>query len=452
MTEGLSTFCATVDCIDEDSAHEVRRHLLDWIGLVAGGRVYADSSSRVIAGVAEITLRDIPDGVPTGRALSIDRAALLAGTFAHSLDYDDTHLASSLHPGAPVIAAVLPVARRENADAEDMLTAISIGYDVTCALGRAIDPDAHYARGFHLTATCGSFGAAAAVGSILNFDAETFDHAFGIVGSQAAGSLQFLENGAWNKRLHPGLAASRGVLASTLANTDFRGAAEPITGEFGFLNSYSSRPHPELLAEIAAGSAVRETGIKPYPCCRYKHAAIDALLKLAPEIDPTGVESVTIDLPSPGVRLTGTPIDRKRRPSNFVDCQFSAPFATALVLLSGEAGLRAYLDAQDALDDPAWLELMDRVDVISTERTNEVFPNKWPAHVVVDDGHRHECFVEQPRGEPERPLDAQALEGKFLELLEGTALAPYGQDLVRTTMGLGKDTSTRDLLALLDQT
>lgn len=451
MPDALSEFCANPATPDEETTDRLEHHLLDWIGVVVGGRAHARSSSSVREAVEALAGGDAPR-VPTGAPLAPDRAALLGGTFAHSLDFDDTHRESSLHPGAPVIAAALPVARELEATGAELFAAISLGYDVTCALGRAVDPDAHYARGFHLTATCGTFGATAAVGHLRGFDADAFESAFGVNGSQAAGSLQFLENGAWNKRLHPGLAASRAVVAAELVDAGFRGAADPIEGEYGFLHGYTDAPHPDVLAEIEPGSAVLETALKPYPCCRYIHAAIDGVLDLRSEVDLDAVESVTVDVPGPGVRLTGDPIAAKRRPSNFVDCQFSAPFAAALALSTGEAGLPAFLEAQDDLEDPSLRRLMDRIEVVSTERTNDPFPERWTAHVVVDDGDRRERFVEHALGEPEKPMSWTDVEEKFRELARTASVGSGTADaIVEAVNGIGSSDSTTALFDALER-
>ena len=451
MADALATYCADVEPLDDETVSRLERHLLDWIGLVLGGRTLAASSPSVLAGVDALSNRSSGSGsatagsLLTGTSLAPDRTALLAGTFAHSLDFDDTHRESSLHPGAPVIAAALPVARDERSTGADLLAAISLGYDVTCALGRAVGPDAHSDRGFHLTATCGTFGATAAAGYLRGFDVGTFESAFGINGSQVAGSLQFLENGAWNKRLHPGLAASRAIQAVELADAGFRGAADPIEGTHGFLAGYTDEPNPDALASIEPGAAVRETALKPYPCCRYMHAAIDGTLEIADRIEPDAVESVRVDIPRPGVRLTGEPIAAKRRPSNLVDCQFSIPFAIALTLSTGDAGIRAFLDAQDRLDDPDLRELMDRIDVVSTPRTNRPFPDQWTAHVVVEAERSDEQFVEYPRGEPENPLSHTAVEEKFRDLSTAATLpVAVADDVIEAVTGI--DSGSTDAL------
>jgi len=231
-----------------------------------------------------------------------------------------------------VIAAALAAAEGADASADRFLAGVAAGYDVACTVGEAIGPDSHYDRGFHVTATCGTFGAVAAAGVARGLNVPELRNALGIAGSQAAGSLQFLANGAWNKRLHPGLAARRGVESTTLAAAGVVGAADSIDGEYGFLTGYTDDPNLAAFDRLESRDALAETGRKPYPCCRYLHAAIDALQAIAPEVDADAVEAIDIAIPSPGIRLTGDPIEAKRRPTSFVDCQFSAPFAAALTL------------------------------------------------------------------------------------------------------------------------
>ncbi len=400
----------------DDVKAQLRHHLLDHLGLVVGGYAAADSTPAFEGGLRGLGgAGDAATALPTGERHPADHAALFNGAMAHSLDFDDTHRESSLHPGAPVVPAALAVAEHEGAPTERLLAGIRAGYDVTATLGRAVNPEAHYGRGFHITATCGTFGATAAAGVVAGLDADELAAAFGVNGSQAAGSLQFLANGAWNKRLHPGLAAARGVTAVSLARAGFRGSADPVEGQFGFFAGYTEDPDPAAFDDLGEREAVLETALKPYPCCRYMHAAIDGLLDL--DVDPAAVESVHVALPKSGVTLTGDPIDAKRRPANFVDCQFSMPFAAALALAEGEAGLRAFLDAQDRLDDGELRRLMDATEVEATDEVRALFPERWAARVTVRAGGKaRERFVDAARGEPENPLSWDAVVAKFDEL------------------------------------
>lgn len=451
VTETLASYCASTasDPLSPDVRDRLKQHLLDFLGLTLGAREYAVSSSHLLDAVE--TLAGGYEGgeatvLPTGEQRAAEHAAVINGAFAHSLDFDDTHRASSLHPGAVVVPAALAAAEREGADVDRLLAAIDAGYDVVCAVGRAVNPDAHYNQGFHITATCGTFGATAAAGIVSGLDETEFESAFGVNGSQAAGSLQFLENGAWNKRLHPGLAARRGILAVALAENGFKGSTESLEGEHGFFYGYTDEPNYGGINRVG-DHAVLETSLKPYPCCRYMHAALDGLLDLAGEIDPDEVESVTVDLPSVGVSLTGEPIEAKRRPSNVVDCQFSMPFGVALALTESDAGLAAFLDAQSQLDDSRFRRLMDVTEVVTTDAVQSVFPDRWAARVVVRADDEHERFVNGATGDPEKPLGWDGVIEKFMELATGTDATQETVEVVVDAVRDLDDRSVDDLVA-----
>lgn len=450
-TARLAAHCAETSFADlpADVREKLKRHVLDWLGVTLAAREHAESTPSILEGLLGGGREDgEATAISTGELWSPDRAAAVNGALAHSLDFDDTHRESSLHPGAPVIAAALAVAEREGATTERVLAGVSAGFDVACVLGRAVNPDAHYDRGFHGTGTCGTFGAIAAAGVVAGASVDEFESAFGVGGSQAAGSLQFLSNGAWNKRLHPGLAARRGVTAASLAAAGFRGADAAIEGEYGFLAGYTDDPNPAAFDRLGDDYAVMETALKPYPCCRYMHAALDALTEMGTEVDPNTVDSVVVDLPEPGVRLTGDPIERKRRPSNFVDCQFSMPFGAAIALSTGEAGLAAFLDAQSHLDDPDLRGLMDATEVVSTDAVQSRFPDQWAARVVVEtDGESHERFIETARGEPEKPLGWDGVTEKFQSLTRSSGV---GDDTQRKLVDVVREFEDHTVTDLTD--
>ena len=279
-------------------------------------------------------------------------AALLNGALGHSLDFDDTHADSSLHPSAPVVPAAFAVGELVGASGQDVLTAIVAGYEVCCRLGNALDPTSHYARGFHPTATAGTYGAAAAAAKLFGLSQQQIIAAFGVSGSQAAGSLQFLVNGAWNKRYQVGAAAMNGVIAATLARNDFVGSTELIEGKHGLLVGYSDNAHPEKA--VAGLGKIYETmkiGVKPYPSCRYTHAALDALIAMRREhnLTPDQIKRVEIGLHRNGITLTGDAAT-KRHPTSIVGGQFSMFFTGAVALDQGRFGWDDYEQARRRRD------------------------------------------------------------------------------------------------------
>ena len=249
-----------------------------------------------------------------GPGLHPQGAALINGTLIHSLDFDDTHARSSLHTSAPIVPAALAAAEMAGAAGQDVVPAIIAGYEIQTRLSMALGPTDHYNRGFHPTATCGVFGAAAAAGKVFGLDADGMALAFGVALSQSAGTMQFLVDGAWTKRFHVGHAAMCGLMAATLADEGFRGAADPFEGKAGFFHAYAPDPDPEKAIEgLGEVWETMETAVKPYPSCRYSHAAIDALigLRAANDIKPEDVMSVEIGLPEPDGRSSAT----RKKPS-----------------------------------------------------------------------------------------------------------------------------------------
>ncbi|MEF8789523.1 MAG: MmgE/PrpD family protein [Haloarculaceae archaeon] len=397
-----------------------KRLLLDTAGIAIGAERRAASSRAFFEGVRALDAGSGGTVLATGESMAPEYAALLNGAMAHSLDFDDTHRASSLHPGAPVLPAALAAAERVDASGADLLTGLVVGYEVTVRLGMAVDPESHYGRGFHMTATCGTFGATAAAGSVVGLDAGTIERALGINGSQAAGSLQFLENGGWNKRAHPGFAAHRALVALSLAEAEFAAADEPIGGARGFLRGYSDDPHPELAtAGLGEEWETLRTGLKPYPCCRYMHNALDQLLDIAEteDVAPDEVESVRVLLPEAGVNLTGDPTNTY--PQSFVDGQFSMPFGAGLALVRRSATVDDFIDEIEGGASDDVKRIIDRTTVESGDWVAEAFPETWATEVTVEtaDG-THTRRSEFATGEPENPMSWEAVVEKYESLAE----------------------------------
>jgi 2-methylcitrate dehydratase PrpD len=389
---------------------------LDFLGSAVRARSEAESTPSLLGMLQALGL----DGAGTatvcgdGRTYTPAVAALLNGALGHSLDFDDTHADSSLHPSAPVVPAALAVGEITGASGRDVLTAIVAGYEVCCRLGNALDPTSHYAKGFHPTATAGTYGAAAAAAKLYGLTPDQIVAAFGVSGSQAAGSLQFLVNGAWNKRYQVGAAAMNGVIAASLAREGFVGAIESVEGKHGLLVGYTDDAHPDKA--VAGLGRVYETmkiGVKPYPSCRYTHAAIDALIALRREhnLTPENIKGVEIGLHRNGITLTGDAAT-KRHARSVVGGQFSMFFTGALALDQGSFGWDDY----KRLGDPAIEALADRIEVVQDARL-EGKSHPFGARVSIASGEGLlERIVADPPGEPSSFPDAAAMQHKFLQL------------------------------------
>ncbi|WP_316166341.1 MULTISPECIES: MmgE/PrpD family protein [unclassified Bradyrhizobium] len=390
---------------------------LDFLGSAIRARREAESTPSVVKMLAALKLDAAGEATVFGddRTWTPAVAALLNGTMGHSLDFDDTHADSSLHPSAPVVPAAFAVGEMVGASGREVLTAIVAGYEVCCRLGNALDPTSHYARGFHPTATAGTYGAAAAAGKLFGLSEQQLIYAFGVSGSQAAGSLQFLVNGAWNKRYQVGASAMNGVIAATLAKNDFVGAIESVEGKHGLLVGYTDTPHHDkAVAGLGSTYETMKIGVKPYPSCRYTHAAIDAIIALRREhnLTPDQVKRVEVGLHRNGITLTGDAAT-KRHPTSIVGGQFSMFFTGALALDQGRFGWDDYT----RLGDAAINALADKFDVVQDDKLEIGRSHPFGARVTITtaDGV-HERLHDDPSGEPTSFPTAQAMSDKFLTL------------------------------------
>ena len=419
ITQDLASFSASIrlDRLPPEVVARARLLVLDLVGNIIRARHDAESTAPLLAAARALGLAsgnaavfgDTASYTPAG-------AALLNGALGHSLDFDDTHAAGSLHPGCPVIPAALAAGEIAGVPGAEVLAAIVAGYEVTCRLALALPAGDHYQRGYHPTATCGVFGAAAAAARVFGLGTAGIEDAFGIALSTAAGSLQFLTNGAWTKRFQVGWAAMAGLSAATLAREGFKGAADALDGKHGFLRAYAPNPVPERAVDgLGTAFELMQTAVKPYPSCRYGHAAIDAALALRSELSlqPEEIESGTVGLSESGMLLVGEPLAKKANPENVIDGQFSGPFVVSAAFVSGAMGWDSYA----LLDDPRVRALMPKVTCVRDSEVQAEFPANMSAKMTLHArGKVFTRMVVVPKGEPSNFLTDAELRAKFTGL------------------------------------
>ncbi|MFT4165073.1 MAG: MmgE/PrpD family protein [Microlunatus sp.] len=406
----------------------MRLLLLDYYTVAAGG---ADLGSTLAArGAVRILAEPSPGALSTvvgGGFAAADEAAFVNGVAAHGLDLDDTYEPASLHPGAVVFPAAIAVAEAEGRSTQDLLMAAAAGYDVTCALGLLLGARESYARGFHPTGVVGTVGAAAAAARLLELDENRLAHALGLAATMAAGSLEFLADGSWTKRLNAGQAAANGVRAARLAAAGFTAPATAFEGRDGFLRLYGAGPVEDRDLELPDrfGQGAVATSVKFYPCCRYMHGNIDLLRQVHdefPGLRPEDVESVEVGVIKAGATLVADPPEHKLIISSTVDAQFSMPFAAAVAIATGTATVPQFAEAPTVARELAgWLS---KVRCVSSDALEAAFPQSWQAElrVILTDGRVIEKSEAAFRGAPGDPATLDMVRDKAADLI-GTEVA-----------------------------
>jgi 2-methylcitrate dehydratase PrpD len=449
----LAEFCAALRWGElPDAVHNRAKELtLDLLGVATRGSAEV-SSAPVHAFVRETAPAGRATVIGAGFSSTAAWAALANGTAAHAIELDDVTTESSLHPGVAVIPAALAVAEERRAGPTAFLEAIVAGYEVTMRVGNALNPASAYRRGFHPTGVAGVFGAAVAAGRLLELDVDGLVRAMGIAGTLAAGSLEYLADGSFTKRLNAGWAAHAGVVAAGLARAGFTGPSTVFEGRLGVLHAYTDEPRPErLLAELGQPFQILRVSIKPYACCRYNHGLIDCVLQLRREhgIVPENVLGIRLGVLGGGALLVADPIEQKRVPTNVVDAQFSAPFAAAVALARGAAGYAEY--AQANVDDPTIRALMARTECYRDPALDAAYPIQWPAAaaIALRDGRTVTTRVEYATGEPENPVPRAALVDTFVSLV-GNLLPPdWARELADRILRLDEQASLAEVLGSL---
>ncbi|PKN61085.1 MAG: MmgE/PrpD family protein [Deltaproteobacteria bacterium HGW-Deltaproteobacteria-15] len=438
--------------LDEPVLDRIKYLLLDHLGVAIRGS-QTDSSHAIQRFLS--SNHDTSRGVPvigTRMRAEASFAAMANGTGAHSLELDDVVNAASLHPAVTIIPAALSAGCLAGCSGRELLESIIAGYELTIKLGVALNPAAHYGRGFHPTATCGTFGAALAAARILKLDADKIARALGIAGSQTSGSMEFLADGSFTKRFHAGWAAHAGLIAALLAREGFTGPTSIFEGRFGFLHAYSPVSDPDkVLAGWGNPYEVMKTSIKPHACCRYKQGPIDCILQIVREnrLTENDIEKVVVSVLKAGFAIVSEPREHKLNPQTIVDAQFSMPFGAAVAILYGRAFLDQY--CMENISSPRVRELMRRVICIENQEIEKEFPARWPAQVEITtrDGRSFRSAVEHPKGDPENPLSWDEIIEKFFDLASSVLSKKQCGAIVDRVRAMEEETDVNRLMEIL---
>ena len=401
-----------------------------------------------------------PDASAIGAAtrLPAPAAAFVNGVLAHSLDYDDTHLPSILHPSASVVPATLAAAQAADADGVTSIAAAAAGIEIAVRLGMAgYDQEAaasvYFDRGQHATSICGAIGSAAAAAVVGGLDADRIAHAMAIAASMASGIIEANRTGGTVKRLHCGWAAQAGVTAAGLAAEGITGPPTVFEGRFGLLQAFlGDHANPTAVTEgLGDHWEVPSIFFKPYPANHFTHAGIDAALALAAEgLRPEEVASATLAVAPATVRTIGEPLATKQAPETGYQAQFSGPYTVAAALFGGSGLGLGLADFTDALaTDPKRRAVMARVDVVGSHRCGTIYPHQFPAELSVTtaSGAQLQHIVLVDRGGPDNPLTDDELARKFDDNVEGLLDPGAAAEVRQRSLSLQTEPDVHALMA-----
>jgi 2-methylcitrate dehydratase PrpD len=412
----------TYEALPEEVRSSVRQRVLDIVGISVAA-LELDTSVAVIEYALSQGGNAQAHAIGTETKLPAAQAAFVNGVLAHSLDYDDTHLPSILHPSAPVIPAALAAAELSGATGSEVIRAVAVGLEICVRLGmagydRESNDSLFFERGQHATSICGTVAGAATAALLL--DEGTIPHAMGIAASMASGLLEANRSGGTVKRLHCGWAAHSAVTAAELARRGITGPPTVIEGRFGLFQAFIGERFDADALTDGLGYRWEVPGIffKPYPANHFTHTAIDAAIELRKKVDIAEIEEITLGVATPTIRTVGQPIEVKRSPETGYQAQFSGPYAVAAGLLGG-GGLGVGLDdfTDDLAREKSRRALMEKVTIVPNEECDAIYPYQFPAVLTIRTrtGSLLTEKVLTNRGGPDRPLSDEELAIKFTD-------------------------------------
>ena len=407
LTRNLARLVGSLAVSDPDLI-QAERHVRDWLGSLAAGR--ATEVGRMLGAYG------------AGRE-DLEGRVFLAAALSHVTETDDLHRTSVTHPGCVVIPTAWLLARQLGFRGRKFLRAVLVGYEVMTRVGEALGPG-HY-RLFHNTATAGVFGSSATAAFLLELDEDAWVWALGNAGTQASGLWEFNTDAAMSKHLHAGQAAVAGLRSALLAREGFTGTEAILEGEQGFFRALCPDPFPEAVLAAGNGWKLWETSLKPYPCCRHAHPAIDAALELAETLQGDTPRRVRIGSYPAALSVTDRP-----HPANPYAAKFSLQFCVASALLKGRPSLESF--EPGAIAEVTQSPFFGSTSVEAIPALATAYPARWGAHLEVETrtGAVHRVTRSTAVGDPDAPLPDMELDTKILELLEYGGIESPAREMI----------------------
>jgi 2-methylcitrate dehydratase PrpD len=393
-----------------------KKEILDLLGVALGG-ANQPGATHVCALVKEWGGKEESSIIGSKQKVPAPNAAQVNATMAHALDFDDVHEAAVMHPGIASIPVVLAVGEAQRRlSGKELITSTALGVDMMCRLALATTPGkSPIELGWHLTSVFGFIGSAATAARVMGLDDETIVNAIGIGYHQCGGNGQCVKDGALAKRLGPGFAIKGGITAAQLARAGVTGAKNSLEGEWGLYNQYIHGDYSReiLTADLGKRFEGVNVAIKPYPCCRGIHPAIDAGLALAlgENICSGDIREIVLSVTDAHFSLLCQPLDAKRSPRSPVDAQFSIPWGVASAIVGRRVGLDDF--TENAIKNREVLEVTQKMRVEVDNTLHRPGPEPTRVKVLTKDGRAFAKVVENPLGSLDRPMSFEDCVRKF---------------------------------------
>ena len=416
--------------------HEAHRTFMNWLSCAVGAARH-DAATAALGAVA--LLQPAAQASVLGRSEKVDMAsaALINGISSHTFDFDDTHLKTIIHPAGPVASALLGLAEHTDASGRELIDALVLGIDVSCRVGNAMYPD-HYDRGWHITGSTGTLGAAAACARLLKLDTQRTAMALGIAASQPIGMRE--QFGTMTKPYHPGAAARVGLMSALLASQDFTASPKALEAARGMMQTVSTKNDwNEITEELGQRFEISFNSYKPFACGIVIHPSIDACAQLrAQGVKPEDVQSIELRVHSLVLELTG-----KKEPQDGLQAKFSVYHGCAAGLTFGHAGEDEFSDA--IVNRPDMIALRRKVIASVDDSIEEASAD---VTAVLADGSRVHVFVEHAIGSLQKPMTDAMLEVKFHGLTDRMLGLERSNALIQACWNVGDAPNVRGLTAL----
>jgi 2-methylcitrate dehydratase PrpD len=441
----------TFDGIPADVVDRAKYLMLDGLGIALAASRYP-FARKIFSGLSDLGGQGACSIIGMDGSMSARDAVVMNGALVHGLDFDDTHMKAVVHATAAALPTALVVAEDKDVRGSQLLVAYLIGMETAIRIGMAADFGFHH-RGLHATGVVGHFASAVIAGRLTGLNEDQLSSAQGIVGSTAMASQEFVEDGAWNKRLHSGWGGVAGITAAALAKSGFVAPKKPYEGRFGLFRSLLDVTKGDLdLSAITDGLGERWestlSAVKPYPTCHFTHAVADAALVLRKRhgLDPEEIKHIYARIPIETIPVIAEPVGNKIKPASDYDAKFSAQFIVAAALVKGRFGLAELAD--EVLNDSKILGLAERV--VCEEDPHSLFPKYYSGgvHITMNNGETFDHYEPVNRGAGDRALSENDIVEKYLANASLVVSAERTERIMRLVLGV-EEIDVRELMVHL---